>query len=185
MFGIRLVIVGAHHDRVSNRHIGVNDAAQANDRVVDVGFKDAAAVAHEDVVNVAVVNRRSGQEARMGVDWPFGIEKVKRRIGARHLQVHLIEAVNRPDIFPETVENVADDPVGMNRGRNNMLTKVNAVIVIEQVNKHFQLKDVDAHGSHIRPFSIIPAFQSLPFLGRLGLLRKAHNLIIGVQFQNT
>src|SRR5512143_3596662 len=58
------VEVGAHHDRMRQARAATDDAANADDRMVDLGVFDAAAFAHDRLLQAHSTHPRTWQKAR-------------------------------------------------------------------------------------------------------------------------
>ncbi len=91
--GRQVVIICSHDDAVLDLGAGADLAAQADDRVVDLRLADAAAFRQQDIVQVAVLDGRTGQGALVGVDGAFRVEEVEGGVGAGEGQVGFVERV--------------------------------------------------------------------------------------------
>ena len=60
----------------------------------------------------------------MGIDWIHQVVKVKRRALSGQRQVGLVKCAHRPDVLPIPFEDVAENPVGLDRCRKDIPAKV-------------------------------------------------------------
>ena len=126
----RLVEVGAEHDRAVQTRSGQDEAADADDRLVDVGVRDDAAVRDDRVIDLGAVDLRRRQKARARVDRRGHVEEIEPRQLGREVQVGLEERADRADVLPVALEDVRRRRGAIrDRAGNDVLAEVGQVVL--------------------------------------------------------
>jgi len=161
----------------------VDLAAQPDDRIADLGVAQEAAFGQQHVFQAGILNRRAGQEARMGVDGRVRIKEIKRRVRAGQHQVGLVERADGSDVFPIAFEIVAEHILGVNRGRDDLPAKIVILVFAQHLEQHLCLEQVDAHRAEEGALGVGPALEIFQHGRVFGLFGKARNAHVGLTLE--
>src|SRR5262249_41469153 len=157
-FGQRLVIIGAHHERVFEARPALDPRADADNGVDDRGAIEDAAVGDQRIPDFAIGELGAGQITRVGVDRRVGVEEVEFRHHRGEVEIGVVKRTYSPDVFPVTVEQISLHIVCANGRWKRLAAEILVLLVFEQFAQRVVSEKIYAHRSDEGPaFSVVLA----------------------------
>src|ERR1700722_6261279 len=140
----RFVKIAAQHDGAGQTGAFLNDAAHADDAVIDMRLVDDAAVGNDGVIDLRRVDLGGRQKARAGENRSAHVEKIEPRQLRHQVQAGLEVRANRPHVLPVSLENKGLQFVRVDGVGNDVLAEV-GVRVVQLLQHYFAFEEVNAH----------------------------------------
>src|SRR5947207_87518 len=138
------VKISAHHHAVANGCAALNDAAHSDNAALDVAIGYDAAVGNNCLAQGRAVDLAPREKPGMSVNRRVGFEKTVGWNQVGEIEIGFVKGANRSDIFPVAVENKGTDAMRLDRSRDDVLAKVEQVVV-EALDQHVAIEDVNSH----------------------------------------
>ena len=145
----RLVEVRAAQQAVADADLGADAAADPDDGAIDLGAVHDAALGDEGAVDVAALQLRRGQEARMRVDGAGLVVEIERRDRIAQRQVGLEVRLDGPDVLPVAAVDVRLHALARDRVGDDVPAEVDELRVGDRLLEDLAPEDVDAHRGQI------------------------------------
>src|SRR6266508_463421 len=130
-FGQRLVIIGAHHERVFEARHALDARADADDGMDDRSPIEDAAVGDQRIPDFAVGEFGAGQITRVGVNRRVGVEQVEFRHHRGEVEIGVVKRADGSDVFPVTVDQISLHVVHADGRREGLAAEILVLLVFE------------------------------------------------------
>src|SRR5581483_2303647 len=97
-------------------------------------------------VHLAIAELRARQNTWSSINRSVWIIKIELRYHRCHIDIDVIESLDRSNVFPITIEQILLHVTARKRCRNNLFSKIDVLLILEeQVAQHLFFEDVYPH----------------------------------------
>src|SRR5579884_3694551 len=142
--GHGFIIIATQRDHTAQFAARADQAADADDAIVNPRVIDDATIGHHRMINLRAVDLRAGQKARARKHRRAHVKEIETRQFGSDVQVRLEKRADGPDVLPIALVHIGKNAMGLDGVGDDVFSKI-CMRVIQQLHQDFAVEHINAH----------------------------------------